>query len=83
MGRTYTFIVPKQLFCQQGLKCQTHKVKVTDLLYEKTENRWNQKISSNENKRATTLELERKTEQQDMIIRFYRSLKQMEKLLGR
>ena len=66
-------------FVIKGLYVKPNKVKATDLLYEIAENGWSQKISSNGKKRITTLGLEKITEQQDMIIRFfYKSLKQIQ-----
>jgi len=60
------------------LDYEPEKVKVTDLLYEKTENGWNQKVSSYRKVRITPNEIAEMIENNGMKITFNESINRMQ-----
>ena len=60
------------------LEYEPEKVKVTDLLYEKTENGWNQKVSSYRKVRITPKEIAEMIENNGMKITFNESINRMQ-----
>lgn len=64
------------------LEYETDKVKVTDLLYEKTEKGWQQKVSSYEKVRITTNEIITFIENNGMKITFNESINRMQTIIA-
>ena len=60
------------------LNYEPEKVKVTDLLYEKTENGWNQQVSSYRKVRITPKEIAEMIENNGMKITFNESINRMQ-----
>jgi len=60
------------------LDYESEKVKVTDLLYEKTKNGWNQKVSSYRKVRITPNEIAEMIENNGMKITFNESINRMQ-----
>jgi len=65
------------------LDYEPEKVKVTDLLYEKTENGWNQKVSSYRKVRITPKEIAEMLENNGMKITFNESINRMQTTIAK